>query len=47
MKIKDMGETQEWREHRKMKAQIPPSHFYILTEGNMERIGQQMDDTAQ
>jgi hypothetical protein len=42
-----MGETQKGRAHNKTKAQIPPPPFYILTKGDMERIGKQMDDTKE
>jgi hypothetical protein len=42
-----MGETQAGRVHKKTKAQIPPPPFYILTEGDMEIIGQQMDETTE
>jgi hypothetical protein len=44
--MKDMGETQKGRAHNKTKAQRPPPSFYILTKGDMERIGQKMDGTA-
>jgi DNA anti-recombination protein RmuC len=47
VKIKDTGETQVGRTYKKTKSQIPPPLFYILTEGDMEIIGQQMDDTAE
>jgi hypothetical protein len=33
--------------HKKTKEQIPPPPFYILTKGDMERIGQEMDEIAE
>jgi hypothetical protein len=42
-----MGETQEGKAHKKTKAQRPPCSLCILTEGDMEIIGQQMDETIE
>jgi len=42
-----VGETQEGKSHKKNKAQRPPCSFYILTIGDMEIIGQQMDETIE